>query len=46
MVLESGLGGTRRERSVGNEVLNELVVLRERRRDVEGNGVLHDESDI
>ena len=46
MVLEGGLGGARRERSAGDEVLDKLVVLRERRGDVEWDGVLCNEGDV
>ena len=46
MVLEGGLGGTRRERAAGDKVFDELVVLGKRRGDVERDGVLCDEGDV
>ena len=46
MVLKGGLGGARREGSTGEEVFNELVILRERRQDVERDGVFHNEGNV
>ena len=46
MVFEGGLSSVRGERATGDEVLDELVVLRERRWDVEGNGVFCDKGDV
>ena len=46
MVFESGLSGARGERAAGDEVFDELIILRERRGDVEGNGVFSDKGDV
>ena len=46
MVLKGGLGGTRREGAPCDEVLDELVVRRERRGNVEWDGVFGDEGDV
>ena len=46
MVLEGGLGSVRRERATGDEILDELVILGERRWNIEGDGVLSNEGDI
>ena len=46
MVLEGGLSGAGREGTASDEVLDELVVLRERGRHVERDGVLCDESNV
>ena len=46
MVLEGGLSGARRERAPSDEVLDELVVWRERRGNVEWDGVFSDKGDV
>ena len=46
MVFEGCLRSARGERASGDEVFDELVVLRERRGNVEGSGVLSNESDF
>ena len=46
MVLKGGLSGTRGERTPCDEVFDKLVVRRERRGNVEGDGVFSDEGDV
>ena len=46
MVLEGGLSGAGRERASGDKILDELVVGRERRGNVEWDGVFSDKGDV
>ena len=46
MVFKGGLGGARREGTPCNEVFDELVVRRERRGNVERDGIFGDEGDV
>ena len=46
MIFEGGLSGARREGAAGDEVFDELIVWRERRGDVERDGVFSDKGDV
>ena len=46
MVFEGGMSSVRGEGAMVNQVRDELVIQGEQRRDIEGDGVFHDKSDV